>query len=255
MNEINTLTEREVKAEVFIPLTQGQVAVVDFDDFELVRGYSWYAKWCKHRKKYVAARSEFDPEKYARLGPVEGQKNHNKTILMHRQIAAQMGLPDVDHADLNTLNNRRNNLRPCTRSQNVANSNKRIHNTSGFKGVHWNTTAKAWAARIGLNGKRIFLGYFNTKEEAAKAYDDAAKQYFGKFSRVNGVQVASTVKPRTPHHNTTGFPGVTWNKQTRKFRARIGIDYKRIFLGDFDTAEEAAQAYNTAAQKARTASS
>ena len=244
---MNTQTTiREVRAEVFIPLTKGQVAVVDFDDWNNdLRNYKWFAKWCKYHKQYVAARSEYDPELYRKQGD-----NHNRTVLMHRQIAAQMGLSDVDHKNLNTLDNRRENLRPCTRSQNVANSKKRIHNTSGFKGVHWNTTSKAWAARIGVEGKRIFLGYFNTPEEAAQAYDAAAKKYFGEFSRLNEAPQPENTKPRTPHHNTSGFPGVSLEKTTGKWRARLTVgSYKRVSLGLFDTAEQAAQAIESAKKR------
>jgi hypothetical protein len=169
-------------AEVFIPLTKGQVCVVDWEDFDQdLRNFSWYAKWCKHRKSFVAARSQYCPEKH-----IPGQQGDgNKTVLMHRQIASRIGLSDVDHRNINTLDNRRDNLRPCSHSQNMANGKLRCHNTSGFKGVNWNTTAKMWCARIGVNNKRIFLGYFRTAEEAARAYDTAAKQHFGEFSRVN----------------------------------------------------------------------
>lgn len=72
----------------------------------------------------------------------------------------------------------------------MGNGKLRKHNTSGFKGVNWNTTAKMWAARIGVGNKRIFLGYFQTAEEAARAYDTAAKQYFGEFARLNLAKTA-----------------------------------------------------------------
>jgi len=171
------------QAEVFIPLTKGQVAVVDWEDYDKdLRHFSWYAK--KDRKgTFVAARSEFDLVRYA--NSPNPQDDHNKTVLMHRQIASKMGLRNVDHRDMDRLNNKRGNLRPCTQSQNLANSNKRPHNTSGYKGVNWNTTAKMWSARLGFQNKRIFLGYFKTAEEAARVYDKAAVEHFGEFARTN----------------------------------------------------------------------
>lgn len=171
---------------VFIPLTKGQVCVVGWDDFNSdLRNFSWYAKKDKKDGSFVAARSEYDPLKYRPAGPNSKRVEGNRTILMHRHLAAKMGLRNVDHKNMDRLDNRRENLRPCTQSQNLANSEKRPHNTSGFKGVNWNTTANMWAARLGFQNKRIFLGYFRTAEEAAQAYDSAAKQYFGEFSRLN----------------------------------------------------------------------
>lgn len=228
---------------VFIPLTKGQVCVVGWDDFNSdLRNFSWYAKKDKKDGSFVAARSEYDPDLYIKQGD-----NHNRTVLMHRQIAAKMGLRNVDHKNMDRLDNRRENLRPCTQSQNLANSKKRPHNTSGFKGVNWHTGTKAWAARIGVENKRIFLGYFNTAEEAAKAYDTAAKKYFGEFSRLNEALQPENIKPRTPHHNTSGFPGVSWKKDSGKWMARLTVGaYKRVSLGLFATAEEAARAIDSA---------
>lgn len=174
------------EAIVFIPLTKGQVCVVDWADFNSdLRNFSWYAKKDKTGGGFVAARSEYDPLKYRPAGHNSKRVEGNRTVLLHRHLAAKMGLRNVDHKNMNRLDNRRENLRPCTQSQNLANSKKRPHNTSGFKGVNWHTGTKAWAARLGFQNKRIHLGYFKTAEEAARAYDAAAKQYFGEFARLN----------------------------------------------------------------------
>jgi len=92
----------------------------------------------------------------------------------------------VDHINGNPYDNRRLNLRLCTKKDNV--HNIRVlssHNTSGFKGVSFDKYTNKWRAQIHVNRKSIKLGRFSTKEEAAIAYDKAAKMYFGNFSCTN----------------------------------------------------------------------
>lgn len=91
----------------------------------------------------------------------------------------------VDHADGNGHNNAWSNLRLCNRAQNAANSKKVSTNTSGFKGVTWNTKDEAWVAQIKVGNKHISLGYFKRKEDAANAYNAGARKFFGEFARVN----------------------------------------------------------------------
>ena len=91
----------------------------------------------------------------------------------------------IDHHDGNTLNNLEDNLRICTFAQNSHNGKIRINNTSGWKGVYWHKNTKKWMALIIVNYKPIFLGYFDIKEDAAKAYNNAATKYFGEFARLN----------------------------------------------------------------------
>lgn len=90
---------------------------------------------------------------------------------------------DLDHWDLNRANNRIDNLRCATRSQNCANKSLKCTNTSGYKGVHWNKKLEQWAAQIGFNGKIFYLGMFATPEEAHAAYCEAAKKYHAGFAR------------------------------------------------------------------------
>jgi hypothetical protein len=89
----------------------------------------------------------------------------------------------VDHKDGNPLNNRRDNIRVCTRSQNNRNARKKSRNTSGLKGVtrHRNK----WLAQIYSGSKHIILGQYSDKIEAAKAYDKAADNYHGEFASLN----------------------------------------------------------------------
>lgn len=90
---------------------------------------------------------------------------------------------EVDHIDTDRLNNRIANLREATHSENKRNQGIRKSNTSGYKGVSWNSGAKSFCAQIYLEGKRIFLGYHATAEAAHAAYCEAAKKYHGEFAR------------------------------------------------------------------------
>ncbi|MEW6206671.1 MAG: AP2/ERF family transcription factor, partial [Pseudomonadota bacterium] len=124
--------------------------------------------------------------KYAVTKP--GPAKTRKGILMHRLILNAPPGIQIDHIDMDGLNNTKANLRLATPQQNRCNRSKTRANTSGYKGViqnksAWKTTK--WIASIVVNRKRMYLGSFNTPEEAAYAYDNAAKQYFGEFARLN----------------------------------------------------------------------
>jgi len=91
----------------------------------------------------------------------------------------------VDHINTDSLDNKWNNLRLATTQQNGANRGLPQNNTSGFKGVHWNESNKAWKAQIKHNGVRIHLGYFTDPELAHAAYCAKARELFGEFARVS----------------------------------------------------------------------
>ena len=86
----------------------------------------------------------------------------------------------IDHADGNSLNNKIENLREATQSQNVHNSLARKNNTSGFKGVSFQKNK--WTAAIMVNGRNISLGAYSNIEEAASAYKRGSEKYYGEFS-------------------------------------------------------------------------
>lgn len=162
-----------MNAEVFIPLTRGLTTVIDFDDFEKVRGFSWHAH--THRNSFCAARTEYVSTTY------------KKTIRMHRELLGATPKQEVDHKDGDALDNRKTNLRLCTQAQNGCNTRLRINNTSGFKGVRWHNTGKNWQAYVQRNRPKQFfhLGLFSSAIAAAKAYDQKARELFGDFANLN----------------------------------------------------------------------
>jgi hypothetical protein len=147
-----------------IKLNHGKVAIVDDLDYALLSQYKWkanggYNTWYAYR--------------------CEG----NKTIAMHREILCASKGVQVDHANGNGLDNRRINIRLCTQSQNNANIGKTSRNQSGFKGV--TKSHRKWVASLSKDGHKILIGSFNTKQEAAQAYDEAARKYHGEFAKTN----------------------------------------------------------------------
>lgn len=153
-----------------INLSQGKVAIVDDADFaELSR-----SKWFVTANGYAIRNIRTGLLKYT-----------NET--MHRVIMNPPAGMDVDHINGNKLDNRRANLRICTRSQNLRNSAAHSDNASGFKGVSWFKPAQRWKARIWVDNKEKHLGYFDTPEAAALAYNEAAKKYHGEYARLNEV--------------------------------------------------------------------
>jgi hypothetical protein len=89
----------------------------------------------------------------------------------------------VDHIDRDRMNNRWRNLREADNSLNQVNTGLRSDNKTGFKGVYWVEAKGKWRARVGVRGRDVHLGYFNTAEEASAAYFKAARLYFGEFAR------------------------------------------------------------------------
>ena len=117
-----------------------------------------------------------------------GQINNN-SYLAHRIIMAMItGSVDfgyVDHIDGDRLNNSRSNLRVATNGQNIANSKSRAGSSSRFLGVGLHTQNKNWMASITKGGVQKYLGVYKSEEEAAMAYDAAAKDLHGEFARLN----------------------------------------------------------------------
>jgi hypothetical protein len=155
-----------------IYLTRGRVAVIDDEDLPLVSQYKWQAITPDKDEKYFYAQ-----------GYLKGEGKRGKRIRMHRLIlGAQEGVL-VDHKDGDGLNNTRANLRLSTHVTNG--QNRRPDKGKKFKGAFYNRTECKWESRIQVNKKRIRLGYFKSQEEALRAYDEAAKRFFGEFAWLN----------------------------------------------------------------------
>lgn len=101
---------------------------------------------------------------------------------MHKII---MPGSEIDHKNGDGLDNRKENLRVCSRSQNLFNRRKHSKSSSSYKGVSWNPLHKKWHSRIMKNKKQINLGYFDKEIDAAIAYDESAKKLFGEFCHTN----------------------------------------------------------------------
>lgn len=144
-------------------------ALIDDDDYELVKWHKWRAQ--KGKNTFYAATN---------LPHINGKRTG---LLMHRLI---LGLTDPkiqgDHKNRNGLDNRRENLRACTHGQNQQNSCIYKNNTSGFKGVTWDKSARKWRSYIKFNSKGKHLGLFETPEAAHEAYCKAAAELHGEFS-------------------------------------------------------------------------
>lgn len=156
-----------------IPITGGKSILIDECDLHLVQSHKWLARPNSQGSYYVARTKKRNP-----LPPT--------TIYLHRIIMDAKPGEYVDHRNRNPLDNRRSNLRFCTPSQNQQNHKRRSKaNTSGYKGVCTSRAGKPWRAQITIEGRSRSLGQYNTKEEAARAYDAAAIAHFGEFATLN----------------------------------------------------------------------
>jgi hypothetical protein len=148
-------------------LTQGFVAVVSPEDAEQFR-YHWAAQLTDDGYVVVSRKKTLSV-------------GRQRTVVLAREILGLTGDALADHASRNTLDNRRPNIRPCTKSQNAQNSKTPCDSTFGAKGVHFH--GRRYYAAITKDGVRYRLGGFATVEAAKAAYDRKAVELFGDFAR------------------------------------------------------------------------
>jgi hypothetical protein len=154
-----------------IDLGEGEFTILDAEDYYRFGNGKWSLGG--NEKKFYAVRG------------VKNEKGEINIVRLHRQILAPPDGVLVDHRNGNSLDNRRENLRIATPSQNMQNRCKRANTTSRFVGVWFVKNKRRWESRIVYQGKRIFLGRFISEIDAAKAYDRAAIKYHGDFAHLN----------------------------------------------------------------------
>jgi hypothetical protein len=154
-----------------------------------------YKIWLRNSSNYARV----DRKDYFRLGQYEWYENRDgyafrrievpgqpcQFVRLHQDILPVSEGLTVDHRNRQRLDNRRSNLRMITNAQQQYNKTKYANNKSGYKGVSFDRHKARWRADIGAEGTRYFLGRYSTAEEAALAYDVAARQLHGEFAVLN----------------------------------------------------------------------
>ncbi len=145
-----------------IPLTRGKFAIVDDEDFEFLNQWKWHYS--------------------VDIKKGNGRAANRDRKYMHRILLNPPDKQMIDHKNGNSLDNRRQNLRFCTVSQNMMNSKPPKNSKSGIKGVSWHDRSKKWLTKIKYNGKFIHIGLFDNKEIAGEFYKAASLDLFGEFA-------------------------------------------------------------------------
>lgn len=156
----NTIIKHKDYAEIHI---KDKICLVDIEDLPKIMFHSW----CLNTQGYAIATI------------------NRKITLMHRLILNTN--MDIDHANHNVLDNRKQNLRCCTRSQNNSNKSKQRNTTSKYLGVSFCPIKNKWRVQITHKYQNIFIGYFDSEEEGAKAYNKYALELKGKFANLNKI--------------------------------------------------------------------
>jgi hypothetical protein len=157
---------------MIIELTQGKFALVDDEYFEFLSQWKWQCH-NGYAVRTVCVRKD--------------GKRSSISIRMHRLVMNAANGEVIDHKNLNTLDNRKENLRVCTKAENNRNIRGR-KGTSKYKGVCWDKNRNKWLSSIQFNNKHIHIGYFINEDEAAKAYNLKAEELFGEFALLNVIK-------------------------------------------------------------------
>lgn len=194
--------------------------LVSKEDVDKVKGITWYLD------SYGYAISNKN------IGPGRNIKRS-----LHRLIINAKEGQIVDHIDRDKLNNTTENLRFATPSENTINTGLTSRNTTGYKGV--SIGQGRYVASIVVNGESKFLGSYSNPEDAAKAYNIKAVEYFGEYAWLNDVDYRGFTLS-SPRTYSSKYKGVSLNKVNQKWRARLTVKGKERLIGNFDTEYEAA---------------
>lgn len=200
----------------------------DIKDYELIKDYCWY----EHYNQKTG---------YSRLKARDPLTK--KSIVMSHLL----GYKKYDHKNRNPLDNRRDNFRPATDAENARNRSLLSTNTSGITGVGWHKGSQTWRARIEVDGKSISLGSFINKKDAILARLCAEAKYFGEFAPQQHLfeeyDVVGNLKYYyrliNPKNTSSGVEGVSFRKDTSKWRVCITVNNQRQDLGSYTNKDEA----------------
>lgn len=161
--DLNEIFEYEDYAEVVLYKQNKEYVrvLIDVEDIEKVKDLKWH----------------LDSRNYAKNGKLK--------TLMHRIIMSAKKGEYVDHINHNTLDNRKNNLRIVTNQQNGMNRSLGLDNTSGCTGVSFNKNNSKWIVQIGVNRRLVYLGHYDTLNEAINVRKQAEVKYFGDYRKVD----------------------------------------------------------------------
>lgn len=214
-----------------IKLAKGHRALVDDSDYADVSQYRWHIS-----SGYAVGSVMF-------LG-------QRQTMSMHRYLMGDPQGLEVDHRDRNRLNNqRRTNLRVCTRAENIRNRRK-LSGSSKYRGVCWAKASGKWTASITFNRRAERLGYFVKEVEAARAYDERARELFGEFANLNFPRRVQTGAVRKyGHAKSSRFLGVHYYKMTGHWVAYLKKKGHPLIQKYFTSEVAAARFYNKQALK------
>lgn len=170
---------------------KGNTFTFDLDDYALIKDYCWVV----HKEYRKKSNDELVGVGYY----VTGKDKNNKTIRLHRLIKNVLDDPTilVDHIDHNGCNNRKSNLRICNMHENARNVKPRKNTSSQYKGVCYEKATGKWVATIHKDKITYKLGRFLNEEEAAIAYNNAAKELFGEYAYLNEIHYNNEIKEIT----------------------------------------------------------
>lgn len=212
----------------YIEMKHGKRAIVDEEDYDMLSRYNWWVS----DKGYAITSKQINKVR--------------KTIHMHRLVNKTPEGSVTDHINHDKLDNRKENLRTATFSQNMMNSEP--NKGKKYKGVSYAKKEKSWTSQIHYENRCIHLGQYETEVEAARAYNQKAKELHGDFAFLNNVSEGPFVRIDKKRGIST-YRGVSYHPPSKRWSAKITHKKKTVFIGTFDDPEDAARAYNDKAKE------